>query len=274
MTDERNKKTTNTWRKMPFKRRVLVAFIITKYSGFRNVFVRLFQIKIRIFRLKTMLLFLLIIKWGFIVSFILAISACIADYAGRLLQNIPTMNYLYFFSTLSQTLSALLGFLGIFVVFRLENLTAKTREARTDLFRIMNPLFGKPSLNEIVDFAKRQIESYNNSGVKTSYDDQIRSAQVLIQEYETAENNKRKILKSFLEPLISAAATICISILLIPSVPRDGGAFPYGFRVMSCVLACFLIIVLIRIVIFIFNAVTDNPKKLMEELYPSDSKKK
>ena len=251
---------------MPFKRKMHVAFTIAKYPGFRNVFIKLFQVKI-------VLLFFFIIKWGLIIFFGLAISAAIADYFGRLLQNIPTINYLYFFSTLSQTLGALLGFLGIFVVFRLENLTAKVREVRADLLRIMNPFFGKPSLNEVVDFAKRQIENYNKSGVKTSFDDQVRSAQALIQEYDMAESNKRKILESFLGPLISASFTICISILLIPSVPRDGGVFPYGFRVMSCVLLFGLIGTLIRIVIFIFNAVTDNPKKLMEELYPSGSKK-
>lgn len=266
MTNKKKEDVKDPWRKMSFKRKALVAFVCLKTPEWRKVTIKLLQAKI-------VLLCFFIIKWGLVVFFTLAISACVADYAGRLLQNIPTINYLYFFSTLSQTLGALLGFLGIFVVFRLENLTAKAREVRADLLRIMNPFFGKPSLNEVIDFAKLQIENYKKSDVKP-FDDKIKSAQALIQEYEMAENNKRKILESFLGPLISASLTICIAILLIPSVPKDGGAFPYGFRVMSCVLALGLISTLIRIVIFIFNAVTDNPEKFMEEFFTLDSKRK
>lgn len=130
-------------------------------------------------------------------------------------------NYFYFFSTVAQSLAALMAFLGVFVVFKLQALEYYLKDLHKELDEETTHKFN------IGFYGGIKLEQHVNDILSIHKDDPRKKVEVgeikqLLNLYRDSKFSKQKIIKAFWGPIILMMLSLCVCFMGICFVSTNG----------------------------------------------------
>lgn len=125
-------------------------------------------------------------------------------------------NFLYFFSTVAQTLGALTAFVGVFVIFFLEGLSSSTKDTLSQIgmqaVKRMRMGSGVQMMNSgamlrAIETEAESLESHPEYGAAA------KDIKGLIEQHKSLTTRRKQTIERFLGPIVCMGVVIFLSIL-------------------------------------------------------------
>jgi len=163
---------------------------------------------------------------------------------------VPSINYLYFYSTVAQTLGGLIAILAVFVIFRLQNINDNMEKMHSSVFEKIKKI-GDVDIEYAIAIKTAEELVAEESIAKA---DTIIDIKYSLEKYKNLHSMRKLLIKRFIDPCGSIGMLILVSSYAILWVPQSELVQNRYFSIFSTIFFLGLIVAIVRIIIFISHS--------------------
>ena len=168
----------------------------------------------------------------------------------KVFEPVPSINYLYFYSTAAQTLGGLIAILAVFMIFRLQTINANMEKMHYSIFEKIKKIADVDlEYAQAVETAEELVSEESIVKVDTIID-----IKYSLGKYKNLHSMRKLLIKRFIAPSINVGMLILVSNYAILWIPQSELVQNHYFSIFSATFFLVLIITIVRIVMFVSHS--------------------